>query len=347
MPPLIFVVDRREAGQTVAAVLKRRFGLSWSQAKRLIQKGHVKMCGQYVGNVAQRVKPGKQIELTAGTVELQLSKRDRPLVFPKALTPHPRSIRCVPKPISHLPIEIVYSDDAIVVVNKPPGLTTMRSAQETIEFGDRARKYLPRTLADWLPELLGCRGRPVIPVHRIDRDTSGLVVFARTRVAADNLSQQFRNHTVDRLYLALTRGAPQSRRIESRFVRDRGDGRRGSLSNPATGTFRRAVTHVRVLEHLGHFALVECRLETGRTHQVRIHLGETGTPLCGDHVYDRPLHGQPVPDGSGATRPMLHALRLGFQHPEGSAHMVWEVKPPTDFEQLLQRFRSNQPSPRT
>jgi 23S rRNA pseudouridine1911/1915/1917 synthase len=233
----------------------------------------------------------------------------------------------------------VYSDESVVVVDKPAGLTTMRNKEEAAEFGARARKFLPKTLEDMLPAMLGAPNRSVIAVHRIDRDTSGLVVFARTRAAADKLEKQFRKHTVDRRYLALTRGVPPTGRIESVFVRDRGDGRRGSTRDADAPDGKRAVTHVKPVELLGEFALVECRLETGRTHQVRIHLGEAGTPLCGEKVYDRPVNGRPLPDSSGATRPMLHATRLGFTHPESNDAMSWEVPPPEEFTATLARLR--------
>src|SRR5438132_1590421 len=119
-----------------------------------------------------------------------------------------------------------------------------------------------------------------------------------TPAAATHLGAQFRGHTSERVYLAAVRGRAKDARIESTFVPDRGDGRRGSGPGPG----QRAVTEVRVVEELGDFTAVECRLETGRTHQVRIHLGEAGTPLCGEHVYDRPVHGRPPPDDSGARR---------------------------------------------
>src|SRR4029077_11240289 len=105
-------------------------------------------------------------------------------------------------------------------------------------------------------------------------------------------------HTIERRYLALVRGGPMAGRIESVLVRDRGDGRRGS-GPEVDADGQRAVTHVRIVEEFDRFTLVECRLETGRTHQVRIHLGERGSPLCGERVYDRPPNGMPVPDGSG------------------------------------------------
>jgi 23S rRNA pseudouridine1911/1915/1917 synthase len=235
----------------------------------------------------------------------------------------------------------MYVDDAIVVVNKPAGLTTMRHAREAAEFGIRARRYLPKTLADYLPGMLGRPDQPLLAVHRIDRDTSGLVVFARTASAAEHLMRQFRRHSVDRRYLALTRGVPSVTRIESVLVRDRGDGRRGSTQDFQAPRGQRAITHIQIREVLGRFALVECRLETGRTHQVRIHLGESGTPLCGERVYDRPLHGQPLPDGSGAPRPMLHAARLGLDHPETGERMIWEVPPPADFTALLHSLKNS------
>ena len=154
-------------------------------------------------------------------------------------------------------------------------------------------------------------------VHRIDNETSGLVVFARTPAAETHLGEQFRAHTVERRYLALVRGEAKPGRIESWLVRDRGDGRRGS---GPTGSGQRAVTHVEVLETFATTSLVACRLETGRTHQVRIHLGEAGTPLCGERVYDRPPHGRPAADPSGATRIALHAETLGLTHPTTGAN---------------------------
>lgn len=362
MPPIQFVVDRREAGKTLAAALKARYGLSWAAAKRLVEKRHVKVSGQVETDVARRLKLGKRVELESGTVEAPAAgggdrkrkgegvkgrKGEQTPVPKPAPAPAKPKVR-EKKPASTpahpmspaLPADcIVYSDDALVVVNKPVGLTTMRHEEEVAEFGDRGKRFLTKTLAGLLPALLGAPGRPVFAVHRIDRDTSGLVVFARTRAAADDLTKQFRKHTVDRRYQALTRGVPAPGRVESVLVRDRGDGRRGSARKPDVPDGKRAVTHVKVLESFGAFALAECRLETGRTHQVRIHLGEAGTPLCGESVYDRPVNGKPAPDASGAKRPMLHAGRLGFNHPETGEPMSWDVPPPEDFAKVLKQLR--------
>jgi 23S rRNA pseudouridine1911/1915/1917 synthase len=238
----------------------------------------------------------------------------------------------------HSNIHIVFQDSQVVVVDKPSGLTTMRHPDEAAEFGKRAQRFLPPTLADLLP-LPRLRA-----VHRIDKETSGLVVFARTKQAETSLGRQFREHTIERRYLALVRGRAVSQRIESWIVRDRGDGRRGS-GPPGEG--QRAATHVKVLEELGAYTLVECRLETGRTHQVRIHLGEAGTPLCGERIYDRPLNGRPLPDGSGAKRIMLHAARLGFAHPATGKRMSWESAMPVDMAELLERLQHKPGAPAT
>jgi 23S rRNA pseudouridine1911/1915/1917 synthase len=219
-------------------------------------------------------------------------------------------------------------------------MTTMRHAYEEREFGARARRFLPPTLADRLPSLLSNRKKgpsKVIAVHRLDRDTSGLVVFARTPAAARHLSQQFRTHSLERRYLAIVRGHAEPRRIESWLVENRGDGRRGSGHHPGDG--KHAVTHVRIVENLGDFTLVECELETGRTHQVRIHLGEQGWPICGECIYDRPLHGKPLADGSGAPRLALHAASLGLIHPATGKRMRWTSSLPPDLAALVERLR--------
>jgi 23S rRNA pseudouridine1911/1915/1917 synthase len=106
-----------------------------------------------------------------------------------------------------------------------------------------------------------------------------------------------------------------------------------------SGQGKRAVTHVRVVEQLGDFTLVECRLETGRTHQVRIHLGEAGTPICGERIYDRPVHGRPYPDASGFKRVALHAATLGFVHPANGERKAWTSPLPKDMAELVKRLR--------
>jgi 23S rRNA pseudouridine1911/1915/1917 synthase len=218
----------------------------------------------------------------------------------------------------------------------------MRHAEEAAEFGPRGKRFLTTTLADLLPDLLAQRSpherKPVRAVHRLDKDTSGLVVFARTVEAERHLGRQFRAHTIERIYRSIVRGQAKNARIESWLVRDRGDGRRGSAATPGQG--QRAVTHVHVVEKMGNYTLVECRLETGRTHQLRIHLGEVGTPLCGERIYDRPLHGRPLTDGSGMKRVALHASLLGFVHPATGERMRWNSNLPKDMADLIARLRA-------
>jgi 23S rRNA pseudouridine1911/1915/1917 synthase len=330
-----FTVRRDQAGQTVLDWLRARLALSPSNARRMLRERQVRVGGVPWLNPTQRLRAGQHVEVDLRPPRPQAGRVAKPDKGPR-LPPD------LPPPV------VRYADAEVVVVEKPAGLTTMRHAEEAAEFGQRARRYLPPTLADLLPTLLakGKPGRqpPVRAVHRIDKETSGLVVFARTATAEGALGRQFRAHGIDRRYLALVRGRARPGRIESWLVRDRGDGRRGSAATPGEG--QHAVTHVRVVEELGDYTFIECRLETGRTHQVRIHLGEAGTPLCGERVYDRPLHGKPLPDGSGAHRVMLHAASLGFDHPATSKRMQWTSPLPRAMADLLKRLRRQAARPR-
>jgi 23S rRNA pseudouridine1911/1915/1917 synthase len=320
-----YTVSRGDAGANVVDWLRARLHLSRRAVLKLLQQRKVRLGGAPCSNPAWRLRAGQRIE-----VELPAPSS------PSRGRPARGGRLAGPKPV------IRYLDEHLVVVDKPAELTTMRHADEAAEFGARARRYLPATLQDVLPSLIAARtgGPPgqVRAVHRIDKETSGLVVFARTEQAERHLGRQFRAHSVERLYLAVVRGRARAGRIESWLVRDRGDGRRGSGTKPGEG--QHAVTHVRVVEGLGDFTLVECRLETGRTHQVRIHLGEAGTPLCGERVYDRPLGGRPVPDRGGMRRVALHAATLGLVHPATGEPMRWTSPVPADMEELLRRLRA-------
>jgi 23S rRNA pseudouridine1911/1915/1917 synthase len=330
-----FIVTPKERGKTLAAVLKARLGLTWTQARRLIELRRVRLGGQGCGDPIRRVKEGQRVEVSVERAA-RSAKRKKPAGddhAPKRTPPSSRSALSAPRSTAPDPL-LRYVDDDIVVVDKPPGMTTNRSASEAAEFGPRGKRFLPPTLAARLPALLP-DGSDVRAVHRIDRDTSGLVVFARTPKAESELGKQFRGHTVGRRYLAITRGRPNEGTIESWLVRDRGDGRRGS-GPPGEG--QRAVTHVRVIEELGPCCLVECRLETGRTHQVRIHLGEAGAPLAGERIYDRPVNGAPAPDTSGSPRIALHAAHLGLKHPRTGRWMEWDADLPDDLKAVLKRL---------
>lgn len=315
-----FSVTNADRQLTVAAFVRLKLSLTWTQAKQLIAKDLVYLNGQLCRQVDHRLKPGFVVAVR----EPEGAAPPRPKPKPK---PEKKTFDG-PQP------KIVYFDADIVVVDKPAGLTTVRHADEAKEFGAGKQKFLPVTLAELLPDLLHTPGKRVIAVHRIDKDTSGLLVFARNRTVADALDVLFRNHKIERRYLGLTRGTPPEGRIESWIVDDRGDGRRGSGE---AGEGEQAVTFVKVLE-TGEISLVECTLETGRTHQVRIHLGEAGAPLCGERIYDRPVNGNPLPDPSKAKRHMLHAAVLGFEHPTTGEAMRWLSQPPEDMISISDKF---------
>src|SRR5262249_52545910 len=243
------VIDGRLASRTLLEIVQASFRLSRKEALRALRDRQVRICGGVCADPERRLKIGQQIQLDGQTHE-------------PAKPRLPEIARC---------INVRYSDEHLVVVEKPAGLTTVRHAHEVEMLGKRAKKFLPPTLvALWPAALEHRRGEPsrvkgrIRAVHRIDKETSGLVVLARTQEAESRLGKQFRAHTIGRKYLALVRGRAKDSRIESYFVPDRGDGRRGSSGTTAG---QRAITHCRVVESLGDFTLVECRLQTGRTHQ--------------------------------------------------------------------------------
>jgi 23S rRNA pseudouridine1911/1915/1917 synthase len=219
---------------------------------------------------------------------------------------------------------LIYVDEHLVVVDKPAGVSTV-----PFEEGERG------TLVDRVQRALHRRGEapsnaPLFIVHRIDKDTSGLLVFGRTWLAKRHLASLFRAHTIERRYVALVNGHPSftERTVESMLVEDRGDGIRGSARSPAPGVGKRAVTQIQVLARLeGPSALVRCSLETGRTHQIRIHLAELGHPLVGERVY-----GRAAARRVEHPRALLHALELGFTHPAEPARIMrFRRAPPEDF----------------
>lgn len=312
-----FVLSPDEAGQTLAAILRRRLpGQSWNQVRRLVETRRVRLNGELYLDPARRLKEGDTIEVLA---------------------------RPAPRPHQPEGIVLRHLDEHLVVVEKPSGLNTVRHPLER-DWNDR-RKELTPTLEDIVPRLIArtegkrLQGMPRLRiVHRIDKETSGLVVLARTVPAERGLGKQFHAHTVIRCYLAVVPGLVPAQTIESRLVRDRGDGRRGSTASREEG--KEAITHVEVVESLPGYTLLSCRLETGRTHQIRIHLAELGHPVCGDKVYCVRRDGSRMEDRSEAPRLALHAAELGFVHPLSGAALHWSMPLPDDLEEFLKRLRS-------
>lgn len=340
----ILHVDERLAGATLAAAVKAaQAGLSWKAARQLVTSRHVMVDGNLCLDAGRRLKAGEVVKL-----------------FRESRAPLP----CAAD------IRIVHVDQDLVVVVKPSGMNSVRHEEER-HWNARRKQHQP-TLDELLPELLARQSqgrsrrgdastrrspaqtradardlsRGVLPVHRLDRETSGLMVFARNETAEASLIGQFSEHSIERVYHALVVGQVEPATIDTILIRDRGDGLRGSVGpdDARAATGQRAVTHVRPLRRLGSCSLVECRLETGRTHQIRIHLSERGNPLCGDRKYT----GQSIPgcprDASGATRVALHAIRIGFKHPQTGKFLQFDDQLPTDLQQLVNRLsRSNAP----
>ena len=179
----------------------------------------------------------------------------------------------------------------------------------------------------------------IIAVHRLDRDTSGLMIFARNRRTAVRLGELFRRHAIDRRYLAVVHGAPAAQTIDNFLVRDRGDGHRGRAVEPIPADAQRAVTHIRPLETLGSHTVIECKLETGRTHQIRIHLAEAGHPLCGENIYHRSVDGRTFADRSGAPRQALHSSGLRFVHPMTGKILKFIMPWPEDLQRWIDKLK--------
>jgi 23S rRNA pseudouridine1911/1915/1917 synthase len=222
-----------------------------------------------------------------------------------------------------LGLDVVYEDEHVLVVDKPAGLVVHPAGSD-----ERA------TLAHGLVALGAAGGDPERPgiVHRLDRDTSGLLVVARSAEAFQRLGEEIRARRVERRYLALVRGVPRSRtgRITAPVGRDRRDRTRHSLD---TDTPRDAVTWFEVRERLGERTLLDVRLETGRTHQIRVHLEAIGLPVCGDPTYG-------VAGDLGLERQFLHAHRLRLEHPFTKEEIELDSPLPADLAAALERARA-------
>jgi len=222
-----------------------------------------------------------------------------------------------------MPLTIAYQDEYLLVVDKPAGVVVHPGAGR--RGGTLVHALLGTAAGGDDPD------RPGI-VHRLDRDTSGLLVVARSDEAHRRLQAALRRRALEREYLALVRGRPRSRkgRIEAPIGRDRRDATRMSLD---TDTPREAVTHFELEELLPRHALLRVRLETGRTHQIRVHLDAVGLPVSGDPVYG-------IPGDLGLTRQFLHAARLAFPHPITGDRVDVESPLPPDLQAALDAARS-------
>ena len=230
-----------------------------------------------------------------------------------------------------IPLEIAFEDEHLLVIDKPAGLVVHPAA------GNRDMTLVNALLHHCEGRLSGIGGvaRPGI-VHRIDKDTSGLIVAAKTDPAHIGLSRQFARHSIERLYLAIVAGAPRpgAGRIEAPLARSPNNRKKVAVARAGHG--KNAVTHYATRTLLRDAALMECRLETGRTHQVRVHMAHIGHPLLGDPLYARPRKAhREVLEGLDFRRQALHAARLGFVHPATGKAIAFESRMPGDMQALL------------
>jgi len=303
---LTFRTVPSDEGTTVAAALRLRLpGQSWSAVRRLVETGKVRLNGERIVDPAARVRADAEVALDVA------AKRLRPTVPG---------------------FSIVHEDPHLIIIEKPAGVSSVPfHDKETDTAMDLIR-------ADWRAGGRAATRQPLYIVHRLDKETSGLMCFAKTRAGERGLHEIFQRHRASRFYLAVAEGEVTAGRIESRLVQDRGDGLRGSTRDHRDREAQHAVTHVEVLERLRGATLCRVRLETGRTHQIRIHLSEAGNPIVGDQVYCRDLlraERRPLP----AERMMLHAAHLGFDHPVGGQRLDFDAPPPPEFQRAVEALR--------
>ena len=311
--------------------------LSRTRLARLIAEGAVTRGGEVLSNPKGAVAEGDAIEIAV---------------------PQAQDYDVVAQDI---PLEVVFEDEDLVVVNKPAGMVVHPAP------GTPDGTLVNALLHHFGGELSGVGGekRPGI-VHRIDKDTSGLLVVAKSDRAHHGLAKQFEKHTVRRAYRALVHGVPDVAdprlrgvrgvavepgevvRVTSGLARHKTERQRQAVFFDGQG--RHAITRARVLESFGSptcLALVECRLETGRTHQIRVHMAHIGHGLVGDPVYGgrRKLPVRAVPEAAdvlvrGFDRQALHAAELGFDHPVSGEEMLFEAPLPADMGALLEALRA-------
>lgn len=285
---------------TVAAFVKERADVPWTVAKKHVTSGKVFVDGACVTAIDARLVAGQTVEL-------------------KMAAPKPRD----PKREGVL----VYDDAHVVVIDKPAGVSSVPyDERETGTAMDLVR-------GAWRRMGKQATTVPLHVVHRIDRATSGLLAFAKTKKAEQGMAAQLRAHEMERKYVCVAHGVVSAGTIESWLVEDRGDGLRGSTTRKDQG--KRAVTHVTPVRALRHATVCEVRLETGKTHQIRIHLAESGHPLVGEEVYVRDYAGPWLTSG----RMLLHAATLGFVHPITGEKVALSSALPPDFTSVVERLQ--------
>ncbi len=291
-------------------------GLSRARLQNLIQQGHVTSNGKPVDDAARKTKPGEEYHVH----------------IPKA--------RPVDIEAQDIPLEIMFEDSDLVVLNKPAGLVVHPAA------GNHDRTLVNALLAHCGASLSGIGGekRPGI-VHRLDKDTSGVMVVAKNDEAHGHLSQQFAAHSISRRYQALVWGVPKtpSGRLDTRIGRSAANRKKMAVLRSGG---RQAITEYKVLKNFGTLAShMECRLHTGRTHQIRVHMTHLGHGLIGDATYGRKPRSKALAKHLAPlwqfSRQALHATHLGFTHPKSGKTMQFDSPLPEDMQKLLAILEQN------
>ena len=298
-------------GQRLDKALAEATGLSRERVKALLGEGRILLAGQPAAQASAKPAEGTPFRIAV----------------PEAAPAQAEA--------QDIPLSIAFEDEHLIVVDKPSGLVVHPAAGN-----------LDGTLVNAL--LHHCRGRlsgiggvarPGI-VHRIDKDTSGLLVVAKTDAAHEGLARQFADHSIERVYAAVVAGRPMppSGTVRGAIARSSHDRKKMALVEDGRG--KHAVTHYRTIEPLNAAALIECRLETGRTHQVRVHMSSIGHPLLGDPAYGRtPPRIRPLLQNLGFRRQALHARELGFIHPVTQERKHFVSAMPADLGRLIEELR--------
>ena len=300
------------AGKRLDYAVRELFSLSWGQARKWIETGKISLDTVVVRDEAVLVTAGAQC----------VSHMNAPRVE---------------KYIDPIPDWIVYEDNHVVVINKPANVSSVKFDSDD---NDGLEQMLNRHYAILSRNATHKQQKKVSVVHRIDRNTSGLIMFARSAVARESLKEQLFLHTTHRVYLAICHGKIATQTIESHILDDRGDGLRGSSENGHDARVRRitggkkSTTHVEALRELNNATYVSCQLTTGRTHQIRIHLSEEGHPLVGERMYLRNFKSPLIEAG----RQMLHAAELGFYHPVLKKELMFTQDLPKDMATMLEKL---------
>ena len=283
--------------------------LSRERVKGLISDGAVEISGRIATSGSMKLAGGEAYRIAL---------------------PPPETLETMPQDI---PLDVVFEDQHLLVVNKPAGMVVHPAA------GNPDGTLVNALLHHCAGQLSGINGvaRPGI-VHRIDKDTSGLLVVAKSDAAHEGLARQFADHSITRRYLAICAGhpTPSSGTVSGRIGRSDKDRKKMAMLPDTSSRGKHAVTHYETLQHLDHAALIECRLETGRTHQVRVHCASIDHPLLGDPVYGRtPKPLRSILDRLDFHRQALHAARLGFVHPISGENLDFSADLPLDMKGLL------------